>query len=59
LLQGKADAAKGSAPIGPLKATLVTAGGSISHERLEDHFRCDPGEKGHRKSCSAACVCRS
>jgi hypothetical protein len=36
LLQGKADAsAKGSAPIGPLKATFgVTSGGSISYERL-------------------------
>ena len=47
LLQGKADAsAKGSAPIGPLKATFgVTAGGGIAYERLKIVSAATPAKK--------------
>ena len=47
LLQGKADAsAKGSAPIGPLKATFgVTAGGGIAYERLKIVSAAMPAKK--------------
>jgi hypothetical protein len=47
LFQGKADAsAKGSAPIGPLKATFgLTAGGSLSYERLRIVSATTPARK--------------
>ena len=47
MLQGKADAsAKGSAPIGPLKATFgVTAGGGITYERLRIVSAAVPAKK--------------
>src|SRR4030095_7676090 len=47
LFQGKEDAsAKGSAPIGPLKATFgVTAGGSLSYERLRIVSAATPARK--------------
>ena len=47
VLQGQADAsAKGSAPIGPLKATFgVTAGGGVSYERLRIVSAAIPARK--------------